>query len=185
MVTEPRGLGRRQSHCGDGPSLTGYAKGSSVSSRSAKVPKVLALAIGGFVCALFIVGCGSNTNPDTKVVKVGGAYVLMETEQYTGDIGGVGISSTLTLVDHCVGFGEPGHEVLAIFPPGTRVTGSGERMVIHVGDRNFRIGDTFMGGTRQNGDGAGGVSLSTFGDLAHQAPQSCRDHTAIDLDPAG
>jgi hypothetical protein len=140
---------------------------------------------GCAVLAALAAGCGTNTDPDTQVVKAGDAYVLMETEEYTGDVGGQGIYSTLALVGHCVGFGSSGHEVLAVFPQGTSVTGSGERLVIHVGDRSFRLGDSFTGGTRLNEDDANGVPLSTYGDLVRQVPESCRDRRAVDLDPTG
>src|SRR3954451_23342213 len=138
---------------------------------------------GCAVLAALIAGCGTNTHPDTQVVKAGDVYVLMEMEQYTGDVGGQGVQATLTLVGRCVGFGRPGHEVLAVFPPGTSVTGSGDRLVIQVGDHRFRLGDSFTGGTRQNEGDAAGVTLSAYGDLVHQVPQSCRDRKAVDLDP--
>ena len=64
------------------------------------------------VSALLIVpitaGCsGSNTDPDTAVVRARDAFVLMETQTYSGEVGGVGIGGTLTLVDGWVGFGPP------------------------------------------------------------------------------
>ncbi len=154
-----------------------------MSATTAKVSKVLAL-VGGLAFAFSGAGCVKNTNPDTEVVKAGDTYVLMETERYRGDVGGMGISSTLRLVDGCVGFGQPGDEVLAVFPPGTKVTGSDERVVIRVGGRDYRIGDAIEGGTRQD-DSTGTGSLSTYGDLAEQVPESCRDREAVDFDPAG
>jgi hypothetical protein len=145
----------------------------------------MAVAAGLVVLTALSAGCAPNTNPDTRVVRAGDAWVLMETEQYTGDVGGQGISSTLKLVGSCVGFGRPGHEVLAVFPPGTKVSGSGKSLVIHVGGRGFRLGDSFRGGTRLNEDDAEGVPLSSYGDLAHQVPKACRDRQAVDLDPTG
>ncbi|GAB3669257.1 hypothetical protein GCM10027596_41220 [Nocardioides korecus] len=147
--------------------------------RSVTAARALTL-VGGL--AFIGAGC-ANTNPDTQVLRAGEAYVLMETEQYSGNVGGQGIGSTLRLVDGCVGFGEPGHEVLAVFPPGTTVTGSDARVVIHVGDHKYRIGDAIVGGTRQGGDQGDGPRLSEFGDLAHQVPASCRNRRAVDIDP--
>lgn len=139
---------------------------------STRSSKVLGLVIGGL--AFSSAGCAENTNPDTQVVKAGDAYVLMETERYRGDVGGMGISSTLRLVDGCVGFGEPGYEVLAVFPPGTKVTGSDERVVIRIGGRDYRIGDAIEGGTRQD-DSTGTGPLSTYGD----SQSRCRSRAVI------
>jgi hypothetical protein len=127
-------------------------------------------------------GCGANTNPDTAVIKAGDASVLIETQKYTGDVGGVGIRGTLTLVDGCVGFGPPGLEVLAVFAPGTRVSGSNNNLIIHTQDQELRLGDNFDGGSRTSG---GGAPLSSYGDLAEQAPKTCRSLSAYAIDFEG
>ena len=83
-------------------------------------------AVPSLSCLQVVGPIATLTPTHTHVVKAGDAYVLMETEEYTGAVAQHRISSTLVLVGHCVGFGSPGHEVLAVFPPGTKVIGSSD-----------------------------------------------------------
>jgi hypothetical protein len=126
--------------------------------------------------------CSGSSEPDTSVVYAGDVAVLMETEEFEGDVGGQGVAGTLALVgdEGCVGFagGDPG--VLIVFPPHTTVSGSDDDLVIAVDGVELRLGDRFDGGTRFNESGT--ADLSALGDLEDQVPEQCRDLLATPVD---
>ena len=127
-------------------------------------------------------GCASKgtTNPDTAVITAGSVSVLMETEGYGGDVGGVGVFGRIGIVGgECVGFvGHGTPKRLIVFPPGTTVTGHTPRdLVIHIGKVDLRIGEEVEGGTRLNGHAR--TDLSHLGDLSTQAPKACRKFPAL------
>jgi hypothetical protein len=120
-----------------------------------------------------------NTDPDTRVLHPGDVFVLMETEEYTGMVAGVGIAGRLGLVGgHCVGFAGGGSRgVLIVFPPGTTVHGTGDDLVIDTGEVELRLGDRFDGGSRRSDP----APLSEYGDLDQQVPKQCRGMEAMDV----
>jgi hypothetical protein len=108
-------------------------------------------------------------NPDTGVLYEGDVAVLLETEPCCESGGGIGIGGVLSVVQGCVGFVSGGEPTVIVFPVGTSVRGQGDRMVLTVGGKKFRIGDKFGAGSRNAGTG----TLADFGQLAEQAPASC------------
>lgn len=148
--------------------------------RSASVVAVVALS-------LLLGACGSDGSrgeasysgtPDTTVLHAGDIAVLMETEPFTGAVAGMGVDGRLAVVDGCVGIAGWGR--VAVFPPSTSVTGTtADDLVLTIDGVTLRLGDHFTAGTRGSADG---YPLSTYGDLDDQAPDSCRDTQAVQLD---
>ncbi|MDO9439899.1 MAG: hypothetical protein Q7T73_03320 [Beijerinckiaceae bacterium] len=126
-----------------------------------------------------VVACSGSENPDTEVLVAGDVAVLKETEPFSGDVGGMGVSGTIAIVDGCVGVA--GSNQVIVFPPSTEVKGSGDDLVLTVDGIELRVGDAFDAGTR----GSDGASLDDFGDLAEEAPESCRDNEAVQLEEFG
>ena len=137
------------------------------------------LTAAALSCVLGLaVGCGPNTDPDTEVLRSGDTYLLKETEEYTGDVGGMGFSGVLAIVDGCVGV-QAAEPLVIVFPPSAQLEGEGDDVVVSVDGVRLQVGDSFDAGTRSTADGR---PLSAFGDLEDQAPDSCRHTSAIQLD---
>lgn len=150
-----------------------------MSNRKAVITKAASLAL-----VTVLSGCAQdpNTNPRTRVVTAGSVSVLMETEHYTGEVAGMGITGKLGIVGgKCVGFVSSSPRVLVLFPPGTTVTGDYPRdLIIHSGKADLHIGDNVDGGTRLNEEPR--ADLSKFGDLESQVPAPCRKFQALPVD---
>src|SRR5690242_16314539 len=94
---------------------------------------------------------------------------------------GVGLPpKPLQLVGHnCVGFEFGTEPTMLAFPPGTKVTGRGRDIVIHVaGGEDLRLGQDFSGGSWFDE----GEPASVF-DLETKVPAPCRDLKVVGFSP--
>ncbi|GAB3591757.1 hypothetical protein GCM10027446_10730 [Angustibacter peucedani] len=157
------------------------------------------LVLAGRRAVVLLVGCAvlglvgnavyefyhHETHPDTAVRTVKGTHVLMETEAYEGDVGGVGVGGTLAVLPSgCVGFHEPS-PVLLLFASGTEVGTEDGRLAIHVAGDQFtpptvlHVGDPVDGGARTGQR----KPLSSYGsDLERATPAACRKYPVLPVD---
>lgn len=120
-------------------------------------------------------GSAAPPSPDHHGVTV----LVMKKTLESG--AGVGLpAKPLQLVgDNCVGFKFGTEPTLLAFPPGTKVTGKGHDIVIHVaGGEDLSLGQDFSGGS-WFGEGE---PASIF-DLETEVPAACRDLKVVGFSP--
>ena len=87
-----------------------------------------------------------------------------------------GMGGVLTVVDGCLGFSA---DDLIVFPPGARLSAQDGLPTVTVDGVTLHVGDTFDSDTRGSGTPE---PLDELGDLADQAPETCRHHRAVPME---
>ncbi len=138
------------------------------------------LVLAGVAAMTACSGGSGSAHPDVEVVHAGTTDVVVESEPFMGSAAGVGVAGTLERVGgRCLGFHFGDQPVLLIFAHGATVTGSDAGVTVHAGDQDFRLFQSFSGGSRTSEP----VPLDQWEGLAEQLPESCRQLEAILFDP--